>query len=95
MASFQEFKDKAISGLVAFTVGMMWYDIREMRNDVKQLLTETANNKARIENLERSLFNKPSSDLPKSPNSKNYVYFDKAAILRDNDIHIEQENDKS
>lgn len=94
MATFQEFKDKAISGLVAFTVGMMWYDIREMRSDVKQLLTETANNKARIENLERSLFNKDSSSLPEPLQSK-FINFEKLAIIRDNDIKIQSENEKT
>jgi hypothetical protein len=56
MASFQDFKDKALTGVVAFAFGMMWYDIREMKNDLKTLIAQTSESRTKIESLERQVY---------------------------------------
>lgn len=56
MASFQDFKDKALTGVVAFAFGMMWYDIREMKNDLKTLIVQTSESRTKIEALEREVY---------------------------------------
>jgi len=67
MATFQDFKDKALTGIVAFAFGMMWYDIREVKNDVKTLIVQTSESKAKIEALERSVFKTASYKTPFPP----------------------------
>lgn len=62
MATFQNFKDNALSYVVGLIVGMVWYDVREVKNDVKTLIIQTSESKAKIEALERSVY-KPTSAL--------------------------------
>ena len=88
MASFQDLKDKALTGVIALVVGMMWYDIREMRNDIKTLITQSSNYDARLVALERATFNKsayrapfPPSDVPRLPFRHEMV-----AVLRDDNL---------
>lgn len=71
MASFQDFKDKALVAVVTFAIGMMWYDIREMRTDVKLLLEQSASSKVKIENLERATFGKTAYEEPFPPSDHN------------------------
>jgi hypothetical protein len=56
MATFQDFKDKALVGLFTFIVGMMWYDIKEMKQDIKTLVVSNTENKTRLDALERQVF---------------------------------------
>ena len=56
MATFQEFKEKALIGLFSVVVGMMWYDIKEMKADIKSLIVENAENKQKLLNLERQVY---------------------------------------
>lgn len=56
MASFTEFKDKALVGLFTFIVGMMWYDIKEMKQDIKTLIINNTESKTRLDALERKVF---------------------------------------
>lgn len=59
---------------------MIWRDVSELRSDVKQLLAESASNKAKVERLERqvdqlnqAVFKMPrtASNLPEPGNKKN------------------------
>lgn len=89
MASFQDFKDKALTGVVAFAFGMMWYDIREMKNDVKTLIVQTSESRAKIEALERSVYKQSaslSSSMPpyKLPLQVNML--ETFAIMSKNDL---------
>jgi len=56
MATFQDFKDKALVGLFTFIVGMMWYDIKEMKQDIKTLVVSNTENETRLDALERQVF---------------------------------------
>lgn len=70
MATFQEFKEKALLGLFSVVVGMMWYDIKEMKSDIKTLIVENAENKQKLLNLERQVY-KTASFSPIFPISDN------------------------
>jgi hypothetical protein len=41
--------------LVTILAMMIWRDVSELKSDVKQLLAESASNKAKVENLERQV----------------------------------------
>ena len=90
MASFQDFKDKALTGVVAFAFGMMWYDIREMKNDLKTLISQTSENRTKIESLERNVYKTsisldtpfPPYKLPKQVDMREVV-----AIINKNDLN--------
>jgi hypothetical protein len=90
MASFQDFKDKALTGVVAFAFGMMWYDIREMKNDLKTLIAQTSENRTKIESLERNVYKTsislhtpfPPYKLPKQVDMREVV-----AIINKNDLN--------
>lgn len=56
MTTFHEFKDKALIGLFTFIVGMMWYDIKEMKQDIKTLVISNSENKTRLDALERQVY---------------------------------------
>ena len=92
MASFQAFKDKALPYLVTVIVGMVWYDIREMRNDIKSLLQQTADNRVRIESLERSLYTKTAYRVPQPPGDHDHkpLRYEMVAVLRDENLTIEE-----
>ena len=89
MASFQDFKDKALTGVVAFAFGMMWYDIREMKTDLKTLIAQTSESKTKIESLEREVYKKsiglnapiPPYKLPLQVDMREVV-----AIVNKNDL---------
>lgn len=53
-------------GLITILATMLWYDIREIKQDVKALMAQTNIDKTRIDNLEREVFeyhrNKPVSN---------------------------------
>lgn len=89
MASFQDFKDKALTGVVAFAFGMMWYDIREMKNDLKTLIAQTSESRIKIEALERNVYKTSASlhrpippyKLPRQVDMREVV-----AIINKNDL---------
>lgn len=56
MTTFNELKDKALIGLFTFIVGMMWYDIKEMKQDIKTLVISNSENKTRLDALERQVY---------------------------------------
>lgn len=88
MASFQDLKDKALTGAVALVVGMMWYDIREMRNDIKSLITQSSSYEARIVALERAAFNKSAYKVPFPPSEQDHLPLrhEMVAVLRDENL---------
>jgi len=56
MASFQDFKDNALSYLVVAMFGMIQYDIHTMNTKIDALMEVTAESKVRIDNLERQVY---------------------------------------
>ena len=56
MASFQDFKDNALSYLVVGMFGMIQYDIHTMNSKIDVLMDVTAQSKVRIDNLERQVY---------------------------------------
>lgn len=47
--------------LVTIIGMMLWQEMKEIKSDVKALLAQSNIDKTRIDNLERSLYNKPVS----------------------------------
>jgi hypothetical protein len=66
MASFQDFKDNALSILVVGMFGMIWNDIHTMNEKMDMLVQITAESKIRIDGLEREVY-KTSYDFPIPP----------------------------
>lgn len=86
MATFYEFKDKALVGLFTFIVGMMWYDIKEMKQDIKTLIINNSESKTRIEALERQVFKSASYKGPKPfDNPPKEVRYQQVAIVNKED----------
>lgn len=56
MASFQDFKDNALSILVVGMFGMIWNDIHTMNDKMDMLVQLTAESKVRIDGLEREVY---------------------------------------
>lgn len=56
MASFQDFKDNALSILVVGMFGMIWNDIHTMNEKMDMLVQLTAESKIRIDGLEREVY---------------------------------------
>jgi hypothetical protein len=64
-AGVDKLKAWMFPGLITVLATMLWYDIREIKQDVKALMAQTNIDKTRIDNLEREVFeyhrNKPVS----------------------------------
>jgi len=71
MASFQDFKDNALSILVVGMFGMIWNDIHTMNEKMDMLVQITSESRVRIDGLEREVYKTsysvpfPPSKLPK------------------------------
>jgi hypothetical protein len=94
MATFTEFKDKALIGLFTFIVGMMWYDIKEMKQDIKLLIINNSENKTRLDALERQMYKTSSYKIP-FPNDfppKPAAYKSFAIINREEDYELDNED---
>ena len=87
MASFQQYKDQILVGAVTILGGMIWADVREMKQDMKTLLQEVATHEVRLNNLERVVYKTaykvpfPPSDVPRLPYRHEMV-----AVLRDENL---------
>ena len=79
MASFQDFKDNALSILVVGMFGMIWNDIHVMNEKMDTLVQLTAESKIRIDGLEREVYKTayrvpfPPSKLPSQINMMEVV----------------------
>lgn len=79
MASFQDFKDNALSILVVGMFGMIWNDIHTMNEKMDMLVQLTAESKIRIDGLEREVYKTsyrvpiPPSKLPSQVNMMEVV----------------------
>jgi hypothetical protein len=67
MASFQDFKDNALSILVVGMFGMIWNDIHTMNEKMDMLVQLTAESKVRIDGLEREVYKTGSIDRRMPP----------------------------
>jgi hypothetical protein len=79
-AGVEKIKAWMFPALITVLATMLWYDIREIKMDVKALIAQTNIDKTRIDNLEREVFeyhrNKPVSnnEEPADPVSKYLVF---------------------
>jgi len=79
-AGVEKIKAWMFPALITVLATMLWYDIREIKTDVKALIAQTNIDKTRIDNLEREVFeyhrNKPVSnnEKPADPVSKYLVF---------------------
>lgn len=89
MATFQEFKEKALIGLFSLVIGMMWYDIKEMKSDIKTLIVENADTRSRLISLERQVYKTSAYKVPvpvdRLPNT--YPYKSYAILNKEEDEH--------
>jgi hypothetical protein len=67
MASFQDFKDNALSYLVVGMFGMIQYDIHTMNTKIDALMDVTSQSKVRIDNLERQVYKVGTLHTPQPP----------------------------
>ena len=76
------FKLYIFPSLVTLLAMMIWRDVNELRSDVKQLLSESSSNKAKVENLEKQVAQlnqavfkmpKPISKAPDDHNNQSVV----------------------
>ena len=87
MASFQNFKDNALSYLVVGMISVVGYKINVIEEKLDMMLERTTSNTVRIEGLERQVFKTaykvptPPYKLPLQVNMHEVV-----AILNDNDL---------
>jgi hypothetical protein len=87
MASFQNFKDNALSYLVVCMISVVGYKINVIEEKLDMMLERTTSNTVRIEGLERQVFKTaykiptPPYKLPLQVNMHEVV-----AILNDNDL---------
>ena len=89
MASFQQFKDNALSYLVTVMVAGIGYNINKLNDKMDVLLERTTANTVRIEALERQVYKttyKISTPVPpyKLPLQVNMT--ETVAIIKDNDL---------
>ncbi len=87
MASFQNFKDNALSYLVVGMISVVGYKINVIEEKLDIMLERTTSNTVRIQGLERQVFKTaykvptPPSKLPLQVNMHEVV-----AILNNNDL---------
>lgn len=67
MASFQDFKDNALSILVVGMFGMIWNDIHTINEKMDMLVQLTAESKIRIDGLEREVYKTGSVERTMPP----------------------------
>ena len=82
------FKDYLVKGLATLVVGMMWYDIKDIKAQLHSLNDRTVSNTIKIENIERQFYKQASykSPFPPSDFPKGTLRSEMVAVLRDNDL---------
>jgi hypothetical protein len=88
MASNESFKDYFIKGLASLVVGMMWYDIKDIKTQLHSLNDRTVTNTIKIENIERQFYKATTyrSPFPPSEHPKGTFRSEMVAVLKDNDL---------
>jgi hypothetical protein len=89
MASFQQFKDNALSYLVTVMVAGIGYNINKLNDKMDILLEKTTANTVRIESLERETYKtayKLSIPVPPYKLPLQVKMNEVVAILNDNDL---------
>ena len=91
MASFQDFKDNALSILVVGMFGMIWNDIHTMNEKMDKLVQITSESKVRIDALEREVY-KASYKVPLPPSKlpKQVRMMEVVGLRPDEDIKIKK-----
>ena len=82
------FKDYLVKGLATLVVGMMWYDIKDIKTQLHSLNDRTVSNTIKIENIERHFYKQTTykSPFPPSNHSKGTLKSEMVAVLRENDL---------
>lgn len=70
-SSINNFKAWLFPSVMSCLAAMIWYDVNEVKSDVKMLMAQSNIDKTRIDNLERAVFTRRSTsfpyDVPKLP----------------------------
>lgn len=84
----ESFKDYFIKGLASLVVGMMWYDIKDIKTQLHDLNDRTVTNTIKIENMERMFYKQTTYKSPFPPGEypKGTLKSEMVAVLRDNDL---------
>ena len=87
-AQVESFKDYLVKGLASLVVGMMWYDIKDIKTQLHDLNDRTVTNTIKIENIERQFYKQTTYKSPFPPGEypKGTLKAEMVAILRDNDL---------
>lgn len=82
------FKDYLVKGLATLVVGMMWYDIKDIKTQLHSLNDRTVSNTIKIENIERQFYKQISYKLPFPPSDlpKGTLRSEMVAIINRNDL---------
>ena len=89
MASFNQFKDNALSYLVVVMVGGIGYNINKLNDKMDILLEKTTANTVRIESLEREVYKttyKINTPMPPYKLPLQVKMNEVVAVMRDNDL---------
>lgn len=87
-SSLDRVKIWAFPGLISVLAAIIWNDVKEIKADVKELIAQSAEDKARIENLERIIYNKESAkntSNPTRPGKESQVYFTEFIIPKEDE----------
>ena len=84
----ENFKDYLLKGLATVVVGMMWYDIKDIKTQLHDLNDRTVTNTIKIENIERQFYKQTTYKSPFPPGEypKGTLRSEMVAVLRDNDL---------
>jgi hypothetical protein len=84
----ENFKDYLLKGLATIVVGMMWYDIKDIKTQLHDLNDRTVTNTIKIENMERMFYKQTTFKSPFPPDEypKGTLRSEMVAVLRDNDL---------
>jgi hypothetical protein len=87
-APVESFKDYLVKGLASLVVGMMWYDIKDIKTQLHDLNDRTVTNTIKIENIERQFYKQVTLKSPFPPGEypKGTLKTEMVAVLRDNDL---------
>jgi hypothetical protein len=83
-SQFENFKNSAFPILITGIAIMIWYDITEMKSDIKTLIAQGSADHIRIESLERQTYKTTASyptEIPKEP-----ILLTRVAVLPDSKL---------
>lgn len=84
-AGIDKIKAWMFPGLITVLGAMLWYDIREIKSDVKVLMAQSNIDKTRIDNLEREVFEYHRNKPVNNNNQEPFKRIDQLVFIRPED----------